>query len=211
MLKHIWIAAIPVFVLYTNSDAHAQLFPGKRTFGQSITRQQTAGGGSFGPASPAPGIAAGAKPGEQSTAGATTEGLRQQRAARNAAENDPNRILDRPAALDVVEEIIPENLVNPARTPLVKNRMYEPRLSVAFPYAGPSSAEINAHVSRQMVNLSQQRDPLARVTLTVVGQTARLQGTVSSPEERSLIENLVLFEPGISAVQNDLRVLSAAP
>ena len=125
--------------------------------------------------------------------------------------NDPAALLNRgTAAAEVVERRVPEVLLNPPRTPASRTRMYEPRLSVGFPLASRPEVEVSANLDQQVANLT-QRDPALRVTATVEGRTARLQGTVSSQSDREMLEQLILFEPGISSVQNDLQVLSAAP
>jgi hypothetical protein len=52
--------------------------------------------------------------------------------------------------------------------------------------------------------------PTARVRVTVQGQTAILQGTVTSEYERQLVEQMARLEPGIWQVRNELTLPSAA-
>jgi hypothetical protein len=52
--------------------------------------------------------------------------------------------------------------------------------------------------------------PAATVRVTVQGQTAILQGTVTSEYERQLVEQMARLEPGIWQVRNELTLPSAA-
>lgn len=113
-----------------------------------------------------------------------------------------------PAAMDVTERRVPENLLNPPRTPVPRSRMYEPKLSVGFDYVPRSSNSISSSLQTYISRLNQS-EPSLQVTMTVQGETARLEGIVGTQHARFLLEQMVLFEPGISAVQNDLQVLSA--
>ena len=47
----------------------------------------------------------------------------------------------------------------------------------------------------------------SRIEASAAGGFATLRGEVASERDRTLIERLVLFEPGISAVRNDLKVV----
>ena len=49
------------------------------------------------------------------------------------------------------------------------------------------------------------------LTLSADGTTARLQGTARSSEQRRLAELVVLFEPGISTVRNELQLAPVLP
>jgi hypothetical protein len=44
--------------------------------------------------------------------------------------------------------------------------------------------------------------------VSVEGATATLRGEVASERDRTLAERLVLFEPGIDSVRNELKVRS---
>ena len=199
-------------------DAAAQ---SNRSFGTSLSQQSSPGGGIFGgqtgaPAQTAPG---GGGPSDSLTE-STRRFLRQNRSSNDfVGKTNTGKFVGsvqteegfvKPAAADAVERSAPASLLNPPRTPVPKNRMYEPRLSVGFQEVQRNSTDVSANL-QSLVNRLSQKDPSLRVTTIVVGQTVHLQGEVGSEQQRSLIEQLMLFEPGIFSVQNDLRVLSAAP
>ena len=155
--------------LIGTSATEAQMF-GSRSFGQPLQPQANSGGGSFGGATPAPGIGSGAGNVPPSVTGISSGDARFMR----------------------------------------KTRMYEPKLTIGFrPNPRPVSL-VSANLQNQLNSLS-DLDPSIQVSMTVTGETVHLQGVVGSEEERALIEQLMLFEPGISAVQNDLRVPAVAP
>lgn len=200
--------------------ATAQLFGG-RSFGRALTPQSSAGGGIFGgqPAGAQQGQISGAPGGQgnPAAAGGMVAAPRFLRGSRDPnkfvgtdAMNDPAFLMSRPAALDVTERRVPETLLNPPRTPTPRNRMYDPKLNVNFQYIPRSASDINANLTRQVSDLSQMGS-LVQATVLPDGQTVLLQGAVQSEEQRQLIEQMMLFEPGISAVQNDLKVLSGVP
>ena len=206
---------------FGSQEAQAQLFGGSRTIGAPLSQQQGAGGGLFGGQSQAPGAIPGATPApgalQPSTMGPSPNSryLRQNRGQNNFVGNDgnsnnPNGLNSRPAALDAIERRVPESLLNPPRTPTPRNRMYDPKLTVGFQYTPRLASEISENLRKQVSGLSQM-DPSLQLTTSEDGRTVRLEGFVHSEREKELIEQLMLFEPGISAVQNDLRVLSAVP
>ena len=53
---------------------------------------------------------------------------------------------------------------------------------------------------------SPQLSGTSRIAVSVAGRTAILQGEVPSAADRELAEILLTFEPGISAIQNELQV-----
>ena len=211
--------------LIGTSATEAQMF-GSRSFGQPLQPQANSGGGSFGGATPAPGIGSGAGNVPPSVTGISSGDARFMRKNRNAGDfvgkdtKDARKMVGavqvgqgingQPAALEVFERRVPENLLNPPRTPALRTRMYEPKLTIGFrPNPRPVSL-VSANLQNQLNSLS-DLNPSIQVSMTVTGETVHLQGVVSSEEERALIEQLMLFEPGISAVQNDLRVPAVAP
>jgi len=87
--------------------------------------------------------------------------------------------------------------------------MYQPMLEIGFEL--PNRAEnVSSEWTRHL-----QASPAIRqgswIEVSVEGRTAILRGQVVSESDRALAEQLVLFEPGISAVQNDLQVKPPAP
>lgn len=228
MRRIVWLMMINVSLCgATARDAQAQLF-GKRTFGQSLQPQNYSGGGMFGGSTPAPGLGG---PQSGPTANPNPTGSSQPMDARFMRENrsssdfvggndtrkpvgvintGPRTPGSQPAALEVTERRVPENLVNPPRQPLGRSRMYEPRLSVAFTAVPRSTDQVELNLAKLVAEFA-QRDPGIQATASVTGETVRLQGEVSSEQQRVLIEQMMLFEPGISSVQNDLKVAAAVP
>jgi hypothetical protein len=82
-------------------------------------------------------------------------------------------------------------------------RAYPPRLAPGFDV--PQAATISDSVLRQL-RATPGLDPSNQIEVTLAGQTATLRGVVASARDRALIEQLLLFEPGISVVRNDLVV-----
>jgi len=82
-------------------------------------------------------------------------------------------------------------------------RMIRTTLSLGF--TAPSANR--AVASRRLTGLLQRsgRFP-STVEVLLVGRTAVLRGTVSSDDDRGLVEQVVLLEPGISQVENELVV-----
>lgn len=204
-------------------NCQAQMF-GARSFGQSLQPQQNPGGGSLGGPVPAPGITPGQPGGGTApTINSSARFLKQNRTTNDFVGKDVNtptrqvggtQIIDnlgtQPAAMEVFERRVPESVLNPPRAAVTRNRMYEPKLVVGFRPVPRSIEVVSASLNVQTTRLT-QLDPNLQMTMTVEGSTVRLEGQVSSEEARALIEQVMLFEPGISAVRNDLTVLSAAP
>jgi hypothetical protein len=89
------------------------------------------------------------------------------------------------------------------------DQMYHPTLQVAFQVPSPSAAEKGNRLTKELsdaVCFSRR----CRFEVSVVARKAILRGAVADEEERDLAELLVLFEPGISAVQNELQLLTPA-
>lgn len=208
-----------------SSQAEAQMF-GARNFGKSLQPQTNPGGGSFGGPTPAPGIGSNAGPVAPSVIGIATPDARFMRQNRTASDfvgqdsKDARKVVGaaqlqpglagQPAALEVVERRVPEALVNPTRTAPARTKMYEPKLVIGFRHVPRQEADVAVGIQRQVRHLS-QLDPSLQVSTTVVGETVHLRGVVGSEEERALIEQMMLFEPGISSVQNDLTVPAVVP
>ncbi|NLY00567.1 MAG: BON domain-containing protein [Rhodopirellula sp.] len=91
-----------------------------------------------------------------------------------------------------------------------RRAMYDPRLEVGFRFSAASSDKLSSLVERRLAKSESIHwtDP---VEVSVEGPTATLRGEVLSERDRRLAELLVLFEPGISKVQNELRVKQSAP
>jgi len=93
----------------------------------------------------------------------------------------------------------------PASSVNRKSGAYEPRLVVGFDVPALAAGRVNEELSRRL-RLTPGLEPTNRIEVSVEGRTAMLRGEVASERDRSLVERLILFEPGISAVRNDLVV-----
>jgi hypothetical protein len=88
------------------------------------------------------------------------------------------------------------------------DEMYHPRLTVAATV--PPTAATVAHRFQQELTRSDYFSSRCRFEVSVVDRQVSLQGEVTSAREADLAELLALFEPGISSVRNNLRVLAPA-
>lgn len=98
---------------------------------------------------------------------------------------------------------------------------YRPRyrLDFALPTSGPSlgSPELAARVQDSLARAGAQwgRSSAAaeprQLVVRLEGRTAILEGEVASERHRALAERLLLLEPGISSVRNELTVATGAP
>jgi hypothetical protein len=86
-----------------------------------------------------------------------------------------------------------------------RSGQYEPRLSVAFDVARPTEEAIARDLTR-LLGSSPEFPSTSRIEVSVAGRVATLRGEVASERDRTLAERLVLFEPGIDSVQNELKV-----
>lgn len=100
--------------------------------------------------------------------------------------------------------------VNRPRAAPSRTGMYEPRLQVAFevPVAAPES--VNSELTKRLgsTRAITRKGP---ISVSVAGRTAILRGVVASERDRRLAQMLVLFEPGVSDVRNELTVTPAPP
>ena len=84
-------------------------------------------------------------------------------------------------------------------------RVNDPRLTVGFDVPRAPTVKISAALTRQLKAIP-GLNPANQIEVSVAGETATLRGVVVSARDRTLAAQLVLFEPGISAVRNDLLV-----
>lgn len=84
---------------------------------------------------------------------------------------------------------------------------YEPRLVVGFAAASSPPGELSETLTRRIRSIP-GLDPANRIEVSVEGRKAVLRGEVVSARDRALAEQLILFEPGIYAVRNDLKVVA---
>jgi len=91
-----------------------------------------------------------------------------------------------------------------------RSGMYEPRLSIAFDVTRPTE-EATAEDLAHLLSASPGFQSSNRFEVSVEGGIATLRGEVASERDRTLAERLVLFEPGIDSVQNELKVTRLPP
>jgi hypothetical protein len=91
--------------------------------------------------------------------------------------------------------------------PTGPDQMYAPRLVVQFDHPPPASPQLRTGFAEQLAAIG------SGIRVVMSGRTAILRGVVSSADDRALAAVLTSFEPGISAVENELRVAgdSAGP
>ena len=85
---------------------------------------------------------------------------------------------------------------------------YQPQLSLGFETTRPSEQSAAEMLLAQLESLPGFH-PTGPIEVLVEGGKATLRGEVASERDRSLAERLALFEPGIDAVRNELKVRPA--
>lgn len=99
------------------------------------------------------------------------------------------------------------------------NSMYDPRARLRFPVTLGFKPMIPMVQSQPAKTSKRLQDRLARiprlrgngpVTVEMDGPIAVIQGRVGSEDERTLVARVILLEPGISGVRNELKVATAA-
>jgi osmotically-inducible protein OsmY len=89
-------------------------------------------------------------------------------------------------------------------------RMLQTQLHVAFRHPEPVPATISAKLTARIrKGLSSRLENVAGVEVT--GRLVTLRGTVASQYDRMVVEKLVMLEPGVSKVRNELRVVPSQP
>jgi osmotically-inducible protein OsmY len=64
---------------------------------------------------------------------------------------------------------------------------------------------VQANANQRIVQLP-GRQGLQNVRVDVIGRTAVIEGTATSDRDRRMAELLMRLEPGVSSVQNNVRV-----
>ena len=103
----------------------------------------------------------------------------------------------------------PPAVNQPAPSALTASGLYQPTLEIGFDLPN-RTAKLSSELTRHLQASPANRQG-SRIAVSVEGRTAILRGEVASESDRTLAEQLVLFEPGISTVQNDLQVKRSAP
>ncbi len=83
-----------------------------------------------------------------------------------------------------------------------------PRLTLGFNYSGPGELRVSTQLTR-LVSKLPNLGIMEPVTVSMIGDTAVLQGRVATAHDREVIAQVALLEPGVGSVQNDLQVGTA--
>lgn len=100
--------------------------------------------------------------------------------------------------------------VNQPRQPRNRAELYDPKLEVGFEIIPRDTQLVQQEIARHLQEDS-ARDRFGQIEVSLEGETATMRGTVASANDRSVAEALVLFEPGVRTVKNELVVRPAAP
>ena len=200
----LFVGAVVLVAQLLPGRAEAQLF-GQRTLGQSLSRR------------PRPGLSQG-----QESVGSLQGNERFMRGSRGArdvvgtgargrggfvgVDQATSRTQVRSAVQGLQETRSARTSINQRLRRVRKGEMYHPKLVLGFE-PPPSTAQglapslLLEHLTRALFG-----DSTGSLEVLVEGRTALLQGVVDSARQRDLAELLVLFEPGISVVRNELEV-----
>lgn len=220
-----------VLVVATGVEAQQQGLFGDRSVGSGLAKPRSSG-----PRNSRPGSFSGSRSGSSSGSGTVREStsgntvgsitgserfIRGNRAAGDFVGSDSG---DRRAFVGsqagetsgVIQSAITGTLVrgstiatvNRTRVRAPAPTMYEARLRIAFDFNRPSKVAAGRSATRQL-KLSRAIDPTSSIEVSVAGSTATLRGVVGSQREKRLAEMLMLFEPGISSVKNELAIASS--
>ncbi|MGI6416422.1 MAG: hypothetical protein ACOX1P_12195 [Thermoguttaceae bacterium] len=113
-----------------------------------------------------------------------------------------------------IEGEIVRTETNPAlnrllNVPQVRAGMYAPRLKLGFEPLALSAPRAEQSAAAKMT-LSTAIQSSGPIEVTMAGRTATLRGAVASEHDKRLAGLMLLFEPGISKVENELTVAPAA-
>ncbi len=92
-----------------------------------------------------------------------------------------------------------------AATPNARTAMNPPRLEVSFAYSAPVAAKLPALLQQRLADCPELHST-GPIEVSLAGRTAIVRGTVASARDQFLAQQLLLFEPGISAVRNELQI-----
>ncbi len=97
-----------------------------------------------------------------------------------------------------------------ARSSRRSTPIYEPRLSLGFRYGGRQPEQLSSALQARLAS-SKTIQRTSPIEVSLEEATATLRGEVASQHDRRVAELLVLFEPGVSKVHNELRVKHSPP
>jgi hypothetical protein len=96
--------------------------------------------------------------------------------------------------------------MNQPLLPTRRGTAYHPRLEISFEATPTAAADLPSRRAPDTLVRSPRLSGPSRIAVLMAERTAILQGEVPSEEDRALAEILLSFEPGISAIQNELQV-----
>jgi hypothetical protein len=199
------VAAVVWCVLWAGADqVQAQMF-GSRSVGRPLARR------------PGPGALE-----EQADVGTLQGNERYLRQNRTALDFVGRDIAEMPRFLGLLQArtrgLIPASTqgltrrvdrsdsINQPLLPARRGTMYPPRLDLTLEmFLSPDSTVAGQQALETLVR-SPQLAGTSRIEVLVAGRTAILRGEVPSAADRERAEILLTFEPGISAIQNELQV-----
>ena len=80
-------------------------------------------------------------------------------------------------------------------------------VKVRFPYNRPPTAQVSRAVTARWNRLPMP-EKFNGVSMDFENGVATLTGKVTTPEDKRMAEKLILLEPGVSSVQNQLEVVA---
>jgi hypothetical protein len=96
--------------------------------------------------------------------------------------------------------------LNQPLSPTRRGTAYHPRLEISFEASALAGADPPARRALDTLARSPQMSGPSRIAVSMAGRTAILRGEVLSVKDLEIAELLLSFEPGISGIQNELRV-----
>ena len=109
------------------------------------------------------------------------------------------------SARDLVQEAVDPAINRVQTVPQLQTGMYAPRLRLGFTPTTLPAPVLETSMVRRLSTSSAIRSTTP-LEVSMAGRTARLRGTVGSEHEKRLAGLMLLFEPGISKVENELAV-----
>lgn len=102
--------------------------------------------------------------------------------------------------------------VNVALKPAPRNAFYQPTLELDTEHADDiellpapdEPAQFSPRLTKRLRRLPALRD--SQIDVSLRGAVVVLDGSVASADQKSLVEQLLLFEPGVDRIENRLRV-----
>jgi hypothetical protein len=95
-------------------------------------------------------------------------------------------------------------------TPPSHLTIYPPRLEISFEHPGLPTGTLSTLLSERLRGCPAIH-ATAPIEVLLAGRTAIVRGAVASGRDRSLAQQLLLFEPGVSVVQNELKIQALPP